>query len=65
MSGSSVSPPNSRTNKDTNGTAKIINLNFMLNPIPISSQFIACNEKKSQKIKTEISEEEPKYFSKS
>ena len=52
MSGSSVSPPNSRTNKDTNGTAKIINLNFMLNPIPLSSQFIACNEKKPQKIKT-------------
>ena len=31
---------------------EIINLNFMLNPIPLSSQFIACNEKKPQKIKT-------------
>ena len=57
MSGSSVSPPpQARNKRDANGTAKIINLSFMLNPIPASGNLLSMNERKCLKVKTEMSE---------
>ena len=53
MSGSSVSPPpQARNKRDLNGTAKIINLSFMLNPIPASNNLLSINEKRGLKVKT-------------
>lgn len=54
MSGNSVSPPQNRNQRDPNGTAKIINLSFMLNPVPFSNNVNSLNDKRPSKIKTEI-----------
>lgn len=52
ISGSSPSPP-PQARPDPNGSAKIVNLNFMLNPVSVVPP---ANEKR-QKIRTEMTEE--------